>query len=174
MALINSLRMSLESTNIVLRKSWDLSYCVLAGKHVFYAISILTLLCSTHNGSVHYSCGSTSHQSCFSLFCWECVLCCTHYHFVLILPSQLNQLHHTLWVCTRIWTVFYLQHHYSVLARWPYSWYKYHSCKCSWVDPAWWIFLKQSTNSGMQWASWPQLLKYGGLTNMFFSFNLLQ
>ena len=57
-----------------------------------------------------------------SLTHWEGVLCHTYCHLMLILPSQFNPLCHTLWVCTRSWTVFYLRHHYGVLARWPCSW----------------------------------------------------
>ena len=71
---------------------------------------------------------------------------------MLILPSQFNQLYHTLWVCTSwSWTVFYLQYHYGVLARWPHSWCKYHSCQCNQADHAWRVFLRQWSKNYLQW-----------------------
>ena len=132
---------------------------------------------STHDGTasiIHCSCGSTAHYHPLLLLCWECVLCHTHCHLMLILPSQFNPLCHTLWVCTRSWTVFYLQHHYCVLARWPCSWYKYHSCQHNQADHAWRVFLRQHSNCGLQWVSWPQLHKYGGPPNIFLSIYILQ
>ena len=138
-------------------------------------IKYFSAVISTHDGSVHScACDGTAHQHFLLLLCWERVLCQTCYHLMFILPSWFTQLHHTLWVCTRSWTVFYLQHHYGVLARWSYSWYKYHNCQCRQADNAWRLFLRQDSNSYLQWASWPQLHKYGGVQNAFLSFYHLQ
>ena len=94
-------------------------------KYSYHKTSFFPAVIS-HDGSVctiHSSCGSTAHcRHSLLLFCWECVLCHTHCHLMLILPSHFNPLCNTLWVCARSWTVFYLQHHYGVLARWPHSW----------------------------------------------------
>ena len=108
------------------------------------------------------------------LLCWEGVLCHTHYHFMLILPSQFNQLHHTFWVCTRSWNVFYLQHHYSVLARWLFARYKYHSCQRSWVDHVWRVFLREQSNSCLQWVCWAIASQTWSASNRFVGIYILQ
>ena len=89
---------------------------------------------------------------------------------MLILSSQFNPLCHTLWVCTRSWTLLYLQHHYGVLARWPRTQCEYHSCQCSQVDHAWRVFLRQQIKICLQWVSWPPLHKYGGFKIYFLHF----
>ena len=46
--------------------------------------------------------------------------------------------------------------------------------KTSLIMHAWRIFLGKHSNNCLQWTSWPQLHKHGGLQNTIFSFYLLQ
>ena len=85
---------------------------------------------------------------------------------MLILPSQ-YPLCYTLWIRRRCRALFHLQHHYDVLARWSCFLYKYDSYQCSQADHASRVFLRQHSNSCLQWVSWLQPLQRR-LTSTFY------
>ena len=100
-----------------------------------------------------------------------------YYILMFILPSKFSQLHHTLWVCMRILTVFYLWHHYGVLARWPCSWYINITVANVTRLMMYMESFHRTTNQkwlAMGQLNWSQLYKYGGLQARLFSFCLLQ